>query len=220
MTDVVKFVRQLAHDLRNHLNAAELQSAYIAEIAEGPELKEEIKRLRATVSEVAENLQSLTWTLSQPRLTEMPYAAADFMGDLRQRLTADHADDCTKVEWDVQVEDSFLQIDPQALLPALTELFENAFRHDRGEGAISVEARIEGDRFVFTMREPKAKFEGSTDNWAREPLRSVGRGHYGLGLHRSMAVIEAHRGKLDARYDSAASSLVTRVLLPLHDPAK
>ena len=34
MPDVVKFVRQLAHDLRNHLNAAELQSAYLDEIAE------------------------------------------------------------------------------------------------------------------------------------------------------------------------------------------
>ena len=33
MPDVVKFLRQLGHDLRNHLNAAELQSAYVAELA-------------------------------------------------------------------------------------------------------------------------------------------------------------------------------------------
>ena len=32
MPDIVKFIRQLGHDLRNHLNAAELQAAYLAEI--------------------------------------------------------------------------------------------------------------------------------------------------------------------------------------------
>src|SRR5205085_3517288 len=32
--DVVRFVRQLSHDLRNDLNALELQSAYIAELTQ------------------------------------------------------------------------------------------------------------------------------------------------------------------------------------------
>lgn len=217
MADVVKFVRQLAHDLRNHLNAAELQSAYLAEIADDPELKEEIKRLRAMVSELGENLQSLTVALSQPRLTEMPYAAADFVGDLRQRLTIDYAKYCAQIEWNTQVGDASLQIDPQALIPALTELFANAFQHDRGGGVISVEARIEGTRFVLTIREPKEKFEASTDNWGREPLRSVGRGHYGLGLFRSRAIIEAHGGQLEARYDRATSSFITTAVLPAHE---
>ncbi len=31
-SDVVHFIRQLSHDLRNHLNAIELQSAYISEL--------------------------------------------------------------------------------------------------------------------------------------------------------------------------------------------
>lgn len=215
LPDVVKFVRQLAHDLRNHLNAAELQSAYLAEIADEPELKEEIKRLRAMVSEVGANLQSLTAALSQPRLTEMPYSAADFVEDLQERLAAEHPDEGAKVQWDTQVGDASLQIDPQVLLPALTELFANAFRHERGEGAILAGARIEGDRFLFTIREPKRNFERSTENWGREPMQWVGQGHYGLGLHRARTIIEAHRGQLDARYDSPASSLITTVVLPL-----
>ncbi|HEV2842701.1 MAG TPA: hypothetical protein VGW39_15370 [Chthoniobacterales bacterium] len=219
LPDVVKFVRQLAHDLRNDLNAAELQSAYLAEIAEDPELKEEIKRLRAMVSEVGANLQSLTAALSQPRLTEMPYSAADFVGDLQQRLAAEHPDEGARVQWDTQVGDASLQIDPQVLLPALTELFANAFRCERGEGAISAEARIEGDRFLFTIREPKRNFERSTENWGREPMQSVGQGHYGLGLHRARSIIEAHRGQLDARYDSPASCLITTVVLPLSETA-
>jgi K+-sensing histidine kinase KdpD len=219
MPDVVKFVRQLGHDLRNHLNAAELQSAYIGEIAEDPELKDEIKRLRAMISEVGASLQRVTSALSAARLTLMPYGAADFVEDLRQKLAADYPDESAEIQWSVQVGDATLPIDPQSLQPALMELFANALRHDRGEGVLSVEARIEGDRFVFTIREPKRSFERSTENWGREPLRTIGQGHYGLGLHRSRAIIEKHRGQLNARYDSPASSLITTVVLPLAETA-
>jgi len=219
MPDVTKFVRQLSHDLRNHLNAIELQSAYLAEIAEGLELKEEVKRLRSMISEVGTSLQGITSALGAPRLTLMDYGVADFVDDLRQKLAADYPDESTKIEWSVPAGDATLQIDPQSLQPALLELFVNSFRHGRAEGAISVEALIQNGRFVFTMREPKRSFEGSTENWGREPLRTVGQGHYGLGLYRSRSIIEAHGGQLNARYDSSASSLISTVALPLAERA-
>lgn len=219
MPDVVKFLRQLSHDLRNHLNAVELQSAYLADLAEEPELKEEVKRLRAMISEVGTSLQGVTSQLSAVRLTLMPYGAADFVEDLRQKLTDVSPEESRKIEWSVQVGDGALQIDPQLLQPALLELFANAFRHDRAEGVISVGARIENGRFGFTIREPKRSFQSSSDNWGREPFRTVGQGHYGLGLYRSRSIIEAHGGQLDARYDSSASSLITTVVLPLAERA-
>ena len=215
MPDVVRFVRQLGHDLRNHLNAAELQSAYIAEVAEDPELKSEIKRLRAMVSEVGASLQKLTHSLSTVKLTEMPYGVGDFVDDLRQKLATDYSAESAQVEWKVEVSDAILEIDPQLLQPAFLELFANAFRHERGAGAISVEAKITNASFVFTIREPKQQFDHSTEDWGREPFRTVSHGHYGLGLHRARVIIEAHHGQLDARYDSPASSLVTTVTLPL-----
>jgi len=219
MPDVVKFLRQLGHDLRNHLNAAELQSAYVADLAEDPKLKDEIKRLRAMISEMGASLERVTSALGAAKLTLMPYGAADLVEDLGQKLAADYPNERAKIEWSVHVGDSTLQIDPQSLQSALMELFANAFRHDRAEGVISVGARIEEDRFVFTIREPKRNFERSTDKWGLEPLRSVGQGHYGLGLHRSRAIIEAHRGQLNARYDSPAASLITTVVLPVAEPA-
>ena len=214
MPDIVKFVRQLAHDLRNDLNAAELQSAYLIEIAENGELKDEIKRLRGMIAEVGANLQRLTVALGQPKLTEMPYSAKDFADDLRQKLTTDYPKEAAKVEWGVKLEEVELQIDPQLLLPAFLELFANAFRHDPAGGVISATAQTENGRFVFTLREPKKNFERSTENWGREPLRHVAQGHYGLGLHRTRGIIEAHRGELNARYDKENSSLITTVTLP------
>ena len=43
-TDIVRFVRQLSHDLRNHLNAAELQAVYIGESTGDAEIKEPVRR--------------------------------------------------------------------------------------------------------------------------------------------------------------------------------
>ena len=220
MPDVVKFVRQLAHDLRNDLNAAELQSAYLIEIAEVGELKDEIKRLRGMISQVGANLQSLTLALGQPRLTEMPYSASEFIEDLRQKLESTYQEKSARVKWDVQAGDAELQIDPQLLLPALLELFANAFRHGPADAAISATARTENGRFVFSLAEPNQAFNRPTENWGREPLRSVSQGHYGLGLHRTRGIIEAHGGELKARYEQGSSSLITTVVLPVAPAAQ
>ena len=218
MPEVVKFVRQLAHDLRNHLNAAELQSAYLTEIAENNELREEIKRLRGMIAQVGVNLQELTAALAPPRLTEMPYAAKDFIEDLQDKLATDYPQESGNVKWDLAVGDATVNIDPQLLLPALAELFANAFRHERTEGAITAMARTENGRFRFTLSEPKRNFQHSTEQWGREPLRALGQGHYGLGLHRTRAIVEAHGGEFAARHDKDTSSLVTTINFPLAAP--
>jgi hypothetical protein len=75
--------------------------------------------------------------------------------------------------------------------------------------------RIDKKRFLFTLREPKIRFELSTENWGREPLRRVSQGHYGLGLNRLRAIVEAHGGEMHAQYDPKASRLVTALALPL-----
>jgi signal transduction histidine kinase len=215
MPVVVKFIRQLAHDLRNHLNAAELQSAYLSEIAENEELRDEIKRLRGMVAQVGINLQQVTAALSQPPLTEMPYPAGEFIEDLQQKLATAFPAESGEVKWEIAGTDANLNIDPQLLLPALVELFANAFRHGRGEGPITATVCAEKGRWVFTLSEPKQSFQRSTENWGREPLLSPGQGHYSLGLSRTRRIIEAHGGEFAAQHHPGASSLVTTISLPL-----
>lgn len=216
MQRVVRFVRQLSHDLRNHLNAAELQSAYLAEISEEEEVKTEVKRLRGMLSELGGSLQKLTASLAQIKLTEMPYGAADLIEDLQRKVEADFPEQAAAVEWDVAVQSNvMLEIDPQLLQQAIVELFRNAFQHERADGKITATARIDDGMFSFTLTEPKTNFEKPTENWGAEPFEAVGYGHYGLGLHRARGILLAHHGQLNARYDSTSSSLITGVVLPL-----
>lgn len=212
--DIVKFVRQLSHDIRNNLNAVELQSAYLAELAEEGEIKGEIQRLREMTSKIGTSLQRLTAGLSQANPNLIPYPAADFVEDLKEKLTKEFPDNAGKVIWDVQLKDSTLQIDPQLAQQAFLEIFGNAFQHERNLKAITARAYIANNRFVFELQEPKARFELSTENWGREPLRNVSQGHYGLGLNRVRSVAEAHSGDFQAEYDQKTSTLITTVRLP------
>ena len=214
-SDVVRFIRQLSHDLRNHLNAIELQSAYISELERDDELKSEIKRLREMISGLTSALQSLSKAVSVVKPNPILYPAADFVEDLRKKITRDFSGENAEITWNVQLGDATLNVDPQLLQETLTELFANAFRHNRGKGPLVATAKIDNNQFLFTLEEPKARFNLPTDNWGREPLRKISQGHYGLGLNRVRAIVDAHGGELHAQHNPENSTLITRLSLPL-----
>src|ERR1700719_4087949 len=120
--DMVKFVRQLSHDIRNSLNAVELQSAYLAELAEEGEMKTEGQRLREMISQIGISLQRLTAGLSQVTPHLIPYSAADFVEDLKQKLAKEFPENAAKATWEVQLKDASLQVDPQLVQQAFLEI--------------------------------------------------------------------------------------------------
>jgi K+-sensing histidine kinase KdpD len=213
-SDVVHFIRQLSHDLRNHLNAIELQSAYISELEREDELRSEIKRLREMISGLTTALQSLSKAVSGVKPSLIPYRAADLAEDLRKKIDHDFSGESAVINWDIQVGDAMLNVDPQLLQEALVELFANAFRHNHDQGALVAIARLDKHQLLFTLQEPKSGFDLPTESWAREPLRNVSQGHYSLGLNRVRAIVEAHGGEIYAHYNPNVSALTTTLVLP------
>jgi K+-sensing histidine kinase KdpD len=214
-SDTVRFVRQLSHDLRNDLNAIELQSAYIGELTQDQELTNEIKRLREVVSGLNSTLQLLSRAVGEVAPNMVTYPAVEFLADMRTQIERNFSKESQEITWDVQLHDGILNIDPQLFQEVFVELFVNAFRHDRGKGALVATARISNGRFLFTLHEPKAVFSSETQNWGREPLRNIRQRHYGLGLNRIRAIVEAHGGELQAQYDPKAATFVSTVALPM-----
>jgi len=212
-TDTASFIRQLSHDLRNDLNAIELQSAYLDELGKNEEFKTEIKGLREMVSRLASTLQRLSRVIGEVSPTLIPYRATDLMEDMRTKIEHDFPKESREITWDIQLGHTMLNVDPQLLQEAFTEFFANAFRHNRGKGPILARARVDNNEFLFTLQEPKAQFELSTKSWGREPLRKISQRHYGLGLNRVRTIIEAHGGKLHAQYDPDVSALITTLTL-------
>jgi K+-sensing histidine kinase KdpD len=213
-TNMISFIRQLSHDLRNDLNAIELQSTYLDELGKNEQFKTEIKGLREMVSRLASTLQRLSRVVGEVSPTLILYRATDLMEDMRAKIEHDFAKESSEITWDIQLGHTMLNVDPQLLQEVFTEFFANAFRHNRGKGPILARARVDNNEFLFTLQEPKAQFELSTKNWGREPLRKISQRHYGLGLNRVRTIIEAHGGKLHAQYDPDVSALITTLTLP------
>ena len=214
-TDTVRLIRQLSHDLRNDLNAIELQAAYISELTENQELTTEINRLRGIVTGLNSTLERLSRAVGDVHPNMISYPAVEFLTDMRKQIERNFPEKNHEITWDVQLQDRMLNVDPQLLQEVFVELFANAFQHDRDKGSVVAKATINDGQFVFSVHEPKASFSSDTKNWGREPLRNIRQRHYGLGLNRVRAIIEAHNGELQAQYDPKAATLVSTVELPV-----
>jgi signal transduction histidine kinase len=214
-SDMVRFIRQLSHDLRNDLNAIELQSAYIGELTQDQELTTEIKRLREVVSRLNSTLQLLSRSVGEVAPNLIDYPAVEFLGDMRAQIERKFAKENHEITWDVQLQDGMLNIDPQLFQEVFMELFANAFQHNRDNGALVARARMSDGRFLFSLHEPKPVFSSNTQSWGREPFGNITPRHYGLGLNRVRRVIEAHGGELRAQYDPNSGTLVSTLSLPM-----
>lgn len=212
--EVTKFIGQLNHDLRNHLNAIELQSAFLGDIVDDPEAKAEIKRLREMTGGLGAHLQKLSNTLGSIQPQTMPYPAADFVEDIRAKLTLAQPEQSAAIEWNISLGKEMLEIDPQIVAEAFVELLTNADAHGRGEGPLVFEANAQNGTVEFRLREPKTGFEGGTEDWGARPLQQVRSGHYGIGLFRARRIFEAHDAQYRVHFDPAASILETNVAFP------
>src|SRR5262252_5330517 len=181
--DTVRFVRQLSHDLRNDLNAIELQSAYIGELTQDQELTSEIKRLREVVSGLNSTLQLLSRAVGEVAPNLVSYPAGEFLADMRAQIERNFSKENHEITWDVELQDGMLTIDPQLFQQVFVELFANAFQHNRGKDALVARARISDGQLVFSLHEPKAVFSSDTQSWGRQPFRNIRQRHYGLGLN-------------------------------------
>jgi K+-sensing histidine kinase KdpD len=214
--DAVTFIRQLGHDLRNHLNAAELQVALMNELTDDAELKKEIQRLREMLGTMTKALQKLSSAVVAPRPTCIDYDARELMRDLETKFQSEFPERAAKVQWRTEFADRapLLHVDPQLVGQAVFELLENACRFEAE--TIEVTTQLIGNQVVVAVREkrqPPAGFDETS--WGREPLRRLGHGHYSLGLNRVRMIAEAAGGEFRARVDADRGEFVSTIVLPV-----
>ena len=211
---VERFVGQLAHDIRNGLNALELQLTFLGEISTDPEAVDEVKRLRATLQDVTRQLQTVKQATTHASPHVLDYPATDFFEDLRERVERLHPGAVERVFWDIKVGPAaYLLVDPDFTLNGLLELFTNAIHF----GATSIGCTTEDgpDEISFILKEASAA--GSTiptEDWGK-PLLTTRRGAYGLGLFRVRRILAAQGGNIAFHFSPADQRLTTTVRLPL-----
>src|SRR5690606_4382723 len=100
---VSTFIRQVTHDVRNNLNAMDLQAAYVVELVTDPEAIEEVRRIRSHIQQAAKQLQALSGNFWVAAPNVVTYSAKIFVEDLRDRLARMHPEHAPKVEWAVEL---------------------------------------------------------------------------------------------------------------------
>jgi len=212
---LVHFVRQVTHDVRNGLNAIDLQAAFIAEIAGEGEVAEELGKLRRMVTHVTHGMQELSGRFGELRPTVMMYPVEEFMQGLKEAVEKEFETQAKRIVWEVKLGDEEMEMDYQLLQNVLLELISNAIFFREGDQAIHCTAWSEKGTVHFEVRQTKAQPVTDADQWGRQPLVSSRRGGYGLGLFYVRRVLDVLGGGFEPGYDAKTGELKVRFCLPV-----
>ena len=217
---VAAFVRHFSHDVRNTLNAMDLQTAFAVEIATDPEVVEELKKVRSMINQSARMLQGVSnnFWLNEPNLIE--YSARILVEDLRDRMSRLLPEHTAQIEWTNDLQEEKIAVDLEMLCSATGELLKNAFHFGEPGHRVAVRASVADGQFALELREPRKSVASPPESWGREPLLSSRRGGYGLSLFHARAILKAHAGDIAITHDPVAALLLTRVSLPVASSGK
>ena len=207
-TRLAAFMRQHTHDVRNGLNALDLETALLQEIVVDPEGRTSVERLRRQVRGIAEQLRGLSALFQEPKPYSAPLAARELF--LIWREQHESMPERPAIEWIDEVGDARVNVDAGMMANVFRELLTNARSFRDGEPAIA-SARRHGDEIEYELREPKLK-PIDFAAWDRRVFQTTKRGGYGLGLWTMQRQAEAIGATLTRRNEDGA--LVTRIALP------
>lgn len=215
-TRMAEFLRLLAHDVRNDLNAVDLLTAYIRDMAEEPGVRGELDQLRTAIRYGSERMQRLARAFQTPDPEKFPIPVGVLVEDVRARVERMHPEVFSRVEWEGIPGERVLSVDVGLMGEAFCELIENAASFAADGAAVVFRVDFPGPggvHFVLEQRlaETLVHMSGECELWGRKPFVSARRGHYGLGLFRVRRVLEAHGTGVRFVPDRQRGVLETRV---------
>jgi K+-sensing histidine kinase KdpD len=212
---VATLVRQMTHDLRNGLNAIDLQAAYLAEIAPEGEVHDELKRVREMVREMTRSIQALCTHFQKPQLNLIDCPVSLLVESLRNKIEAQFSEDAGAIRWEGKADETMVVLDVERFAEALTAVMRNAVQFREPDTRLRVRVSAEDGHFSMELREKKKEPAIPPGDWGAKPFVSTRHGGYGLGLLRARVVMRAQGGELSQRYDSASGEVVSEITVPL-----
>ncbi len=216
-TDVASFVRQLAHDVRNDLNALELEIALLAEPEPGTvSSADNLAGVRTAVRSAANRLRHISSRVDEISLRRSQVSAADLLEIIKEKVVKNHPLDRND-RWQTDGGATTMQVDIYLLADAIVELVTNAFQSREKGRPIEVISRVEDDTYKIEIFETKQARPEELETWGGSPFARVRRGHYGLGLFFAARIIAAHGASIERSFHSSSSILRTSIGLPLRE---
>src|SRR4051794_21276712 len=98
-SNFTRALRRLSHNIRNHLNTAELEAALAAEITTDPEVRESLTRVRQSFGKITRELESLLARVTEPAVEPVEVRGDELFRALREH-TEGRLGTATPIQWD------------------------------------------------------------------------------------------------------------------------
>ncbi|MFF4546913.1 sensor histidine kinase [Streptomyces sp. NPDC001435] len=199
-------VSDIAHELRSPLTNIRgwLEVTRDGLVDPDPALLGALHEEALVLQRIIDDLQDLAAVdAGTLRLHREPVRAAELLDQVAaaHRVAADAAGVTLRTGTDG---DPWLDADPVRMRQALGNLVSNALRHTPAEGTVTLAARRDGDRVVFTVTDtgtgiaPEELPHVFDRFWRAEKSRSRRTGGSGLGLPIVRHLVAAHGGTAEA----------------------
>ena len=140
--NVSAFVRQLAHDIRNDLNALELEIALLPEQNHDGNAPDQVfSGLRSSVRNSVTRLRLISARVDDITIHPTPIPITDLVEVTREKIRKLHPAD-SHLEWDFPVQSGSLEADISLLADALTEIVSNAIDFSEGSSTMPGELSL------------------------------------------------------------------------------
>jgi two-component system sensor histidine kinase RegB len=194
---MAQFLRLLAHDVRNDLNAVDLLTAYIRDLAAEPGVRGELDQLRTAIRYGSERMQRLSRAFQNPEPEKFPIPLRVLVENFQKNTAQNSGVSIARMRWKETPAEGVLSVDSVLLEELLHELVENALAFSAEDGTVEFRVEESASGLVFVVEQELAEtLCGEPGEWGKQPFTSTRRGHYGLGLFRARRLVEALGGSL------------------------
>ena len=205
-------IRRLTHDVRNDLNAMELQLTLLEDAHARQALaSEDIAALRTSLHLAEKRLRKLSARVRPVAPTIVRTRAEDLWENVT--ILADRAGHKSRnTAWSFGAAGTWLNGDVDLLSDAVLEIVDNAVAFGEGGDNINVLAVADGSSLRIILKEVCRNTPENVSSWGAALMTT--RGSYGLGLHYAQRIIAAHSGRIDRVFDPSTRQLTTTITLP------